>query len=127
MLLPLGEPISNLYLAIFIFLIGGFIGLGALFENRVGNFNIRPDIREDCSLVTSGIYAFIRHPMYSSVLLMMLSIAVLYPTPYEGVLYTLLLITLLIKMFYEESLWHCESREYKEYAAGTKRLIPYIF
>jgi protein-S-isoprenylcysteine O-methyltransferase Ste14 len=127
MLLPLSEPSSNFYLGLIVLSVGGMIGLASLFENRVGNFNVRPDIRENCILITSGIYSFIRHPMYSSVLVMMLGILILYPLIYEEVLYGVLVITLLIKMFYEESLWHCESEEYKVYATNTKRLIPYVF
>ena len=38
-------------------------------HNRLGNFNIIPDIKEGCQLITSGPYAYIRHPMYSAVLL----------------------------------------------------------
>jgi len=127
MLLPLGEVSSSLYIGGAVLLLGGLIGLAALYANRVGNFNVRPDIRENCVLITSGIYAFIRHPMYSSVLLMMLGILIIYPIVYEAVLYGALVVTLLVKMFYEEKLWHCESQEYKIYSENTKRLIPYLF
>lgn len=127
MILPLSEPTSNFYLAMGVSLFGAFIGLLALMKNRFGNFNITPDIREDCTLITTGIYAFVRHPMYISVLLMMSGVVLLYPMMYEFVLYGVLCVTLLTKMFYEEHLWHCESEEYKEYARNTKRLIPYIF
>ena len=127
MLLPLGEPSSTFYVGVSILLFGGVVGLAALKENRVGNFNVRPDIREGCILITSGIYAYVRHPMYSSVLIMMAGIVVVYPTTYEAVLYGVLCITLLIKMFYEEHLWACESKEYVEYTQSTKRLIPYVF
>ncbi len=127
MLLPLGEFSSSLYVGGAVVLLGGLIGLAALYANRVGNFNVRPDIRENCVLITSGIYAFIRHPMYSSVLVMMLGIVIIYPLIYEEILYGILVITLLVKMFYEESLWHCEGEEYKVYAKNTKRLIPYVF
>jgi protein-S-isoprenylcysteine O-methyltransferase Ste14 len=127
MILPLSEPTSNFYLAMGVSLFGAFIGLLALMKNRFGNFNITPDIREDCTLITTGIYAFVRHPMYISVLLMMSGVVLLYPMMYEFVLYGVLCVTLLTKMFYEEHLWHCESEEYKEYARSTKRLIPYIF
>jgi len=127
MLLPLGEVSSSLYIGGAVLLLGGLIGLAALYANRVGNFNVRPDIRENCVLITSGIYAFIRHPMYSSVLLMMLGILIIYPIVYEAVLYGALVVTLLVKMFYEEKLWHCGSQEYKIYSENTKRLIPYLF
>ena len=127
MILPLGEAVESLYLASFFLFLSLTIGLLALSKNRVGNFNIRPDIKEDCLLITQGIYAYIRHPMYSAVLLGMFAFVLLYPTIYEATLFVLLLLTLLTKLFYEESLWKCESDEYLKYTHNTKRLIPYIF
>ena len=127
MSLPFGTASETLYFGLGVILFGGIIGLLALSKNQLGNFNIRPDIREDCSLVTSGIYAYIRHPMYTSVLTMMLGVVVIYPITYEYVLYGILLLTLLVKLFYEESLWKCESTEYIEYTQQTKRIIPFIF
>ena len=127
MTLPFGEPAEFLLLGLFIIALGAMVGLLALRTNTLGNFNIRPDIKEDCTLVTSGIYAYIRHPMYTSVLVMMAGVVVLYPMRFEYILYGLLLLVLLLKLFYEESLWKCESEEYLAYCKNTKRLIPFIF
>jgi len=41
--------------------------------------------------------------------------------------YGILLLNMLIKMFYEESLWKCHSGEYELYKQNTSRLIPKIF
>jgi len=127
MILPIGMPTDTLYLGLFVSLLGGGVGLLALHQNRLGNFNIRPDIKENCTLIKTGIYAYIRHPMYSSVLLGMLGVVVIYPLIYEYILYGVLVIILLIKLFYEESLWKCESEEYIAYAKDTKRVIPFLF
>jgi protein-S-isoprenylcysteine O-methyltransferase Ste14 len=127
MLMPLGTSSDTLFAGLVIMLIGGGVGFAALQKNSIGNFNIRPDIKEECRLIRSGIYGYIRHPMYSSVLLIMLGVLTIYPTRNELILYMLLLLTLLVKMFYEEHLWHCDGEEYREYAAQTKRLFPYVF
>ena len=127
MSLPFGAVSDTLVLGLFISGVGGIIGLLALNKNKLGNFNVRPDIREDCTLITTGIYSYIRHPMYTSVLTMMLGIVVIYPMNYEYILYAILLVTLLIKLFYEESLWKCESEDYILYTHNTKRLIPFLF
>jgi len=127
MSLPFGTASDTLVLGLVVSGTGGIIGLLALNVNRLGNFNVRPDIREDCTLITTGIYAYIRHPMYTSVLTMMLGIVVIYPINYEYILYSILFVTLLIKLFYEESLWKCESEEYILYTHNTKRLIPFLF
>ncbi len=127
MLLPLGTEVRFPYLGLALLGIGLVIGFLAISQHRSGNFNIVPDIKENCTLVTDGIYAYIRHPMYASVLLSMLGVVFLYATYYELVLFIFLTINMLVKLFYEESLWHCESKEYALYKQKTKRLIPYIF
>jgi len=128
MLLPIGTQTSE-YASVglvFIF-IGIFTGLLALNKNKLENFNIRPDIKDDCTLITNGIYKYIRHPMYTSVLFSMFGVLLLYMNMYESVIYVVLVLNMLVKMFYEENLWLCKSEEYLLYTKNTKRLIPYIF
>jgi protein-S-isoprenylcysteine O-methyltransferase Ste14 len=125
MLLPLGTPANNFLIALLIITLGACIGISALYANRF--FNIRPDIKEHASLVTTGVYAYIRHPMYTAVLVIMFGVTLLYPVQFVFVSYGLLLLTLLIKLFYEESLWKAYSDEYRVYMKKTKRLIPFIF
>ena len=127
MVLPVGNPSSTLVYGLGMSGVGLVVGLFALAKNSFGNFNIRPNLKEDGVLITTGIYAYIRHPMYTSVLIFMLGIVILYPMPYEYVLYALLVPTLLMKLFYEEYLWKCETEEYREYCKNTKRIIPSIF
>jgi len=127
MILPLSSSVIHPYIGLTVFGFGGFIGLLAISTHKRGNFNIRPDVKENCELVTHGIYAYIRHPMYLSVLLMMLGVSLVYFTYYEFILYAFLVIILLIKLFYEEGLWQYHSAEYVEYKKDTKRLIPFIF
>jgi protein-S-isoprenylcysteine O-methyltransferase Ste14 len=45
------------------------LGLWSLSANRPGNFNIHPAPREGGTLVQHGPYRWIRHPMYSTLLL----------------------------------------------------------
>jgi len=127
MTLPLGASSETLELGLVVFAIGAFIGILAIYKNRPGNFNVRPIIKEECVLVTDGIYSYIRHPMYASVLLMSASLVIIYPVKAEFVLYAALVVVLLLKMLYEESLWKCEDPEYLHYIQRTKRVIPYIF
>ena len=127
MVLPFGTPTNYFALGMSVTALGLLIGVAALWANKLGNFNIVPDIKEECTLITSGIYAYIRHPMYASVLLSMLGVMILYFGTYELVLFMILCINMLTKMLYEEKLWHCEGIEYEKYTQNTKRLIPYIY
>lgn len=48
---------------------GAALGLWALSTNRPGNFNIRPQPRDGAVFVHRGPYRWVRHPMYSALLL----------------------------------------------------------
>lgn len=113
-------------LAVLVFAVGVIVGLWALTHNRLGNFNIEPELRENCRLVTTGIYGWIRHPMYTSVTLMMLGVALMDPRAVQWLLWLFLVNILLLKAKREESLWLSYDQCYLEYREKTKYFIPYI-
>ena len=115
------------YFSMILLFIGLGVGLLAIMANKIGNFNIRPTIKNDCKLVTYGIYSYIRHPMYLSLLLSMFCILLLSFSIIQIILYSLLFITLVYKLLYEESLWITQFNQYKQYMKTTKRLIPYVY
>lgn len=52
------------------FMVAGImLALWALWYNRPGNFRVMPELRTGGALVTSGPYRWIRHPMYSALML----------------------------------------------------------
>jgi len=109
-----------------LFLLGVFIGIWALTHNQLGNFNIEPVLKENCRLVTTGIYRWIRHPMYASVTLMMLGIALMDAKAVLWLLWLFLVNVLLLKAQREESLWLSHDPCYLAYREKTKYFIPYI-
>ncbi len=108
---------------IMVFIIGLAFGIWALKHNQLGNFHIQPILRENCKLVTTGIYRYIRHPIYLSVIVMMLSIIIATPTIVEFLLFSLLIIVLLLKALKEESLWCGHNIEYQKYRKNSKLFI----
>lgn len=113
-------------LALFIFSLGIAMGIWAIKMHPSGNFRIVPELKEDCTLVTKGIYRHIRHPMYASVILMQLGIVLFHPTWYQWLMWLLLIGVLWLKASREERLWITHDTCYKEYKARTKYFIPYI-
>ncbi len=113
-------------IGILIFLLGAMVGLFALNHNKLGNFNIQPKMKENAKLITTGIYGYIRHPMYLSVLLMMLGFFVSSPSIIEAILLILLTIVLVLKAKKEEAIWSDETQEYLSYKKKTKLFIPFI-
>ncbi len=113
-------------LPILIFLLGAVLGIWALSHNKLGNFNIQPKLKEGCHLVTTGIYRWIRHPMYASVILMMLGF-VLNDLSFLGFSFLLMLVFVLyLKALREEKLWCGHNEAYLDYKKRTKLFIPYI-
>ncbi|MDD8019551.1 MAG: isoprenylcysteine carboxylmethyltransferase family protein [Bacteroidota bacterium] len=111
----------------FIGIIGGVIGLLAIVTMKLNNLRVQPIPKPDAELITSGIYNYIRHPMYSSVLLLMLPFVIKMPDRLSLSLYFLLVSILIIKLHYEERLLVQKFPAYSDYMKRTYRLIPFIF
>jgi protein-S-isoprenylcysteine O-methyltransferase Ste14 len=88
---------------------------------------ITPEPARDARLITSGPYRFIRHPMYSAVLLMTLAVVLSRPTPARLVVWAILFGTLLLKLAHEETLLGRRFPEYAAYRKRTKRLVPFVY
>ena len=117
--------LSSIY-AILLFIIGALIGLWALTHNQLGNFHIQPIIRDGSRLITSGIYKYIRHPMYLSVIIMMSALLLSTVTIVEGILFITLIVVLTLKAKREESLWLEHNEAYDDYKNSSKLFIPFV-
>lgn len=107
--------------------IGIIIGLYTLLHNRLGNFNIYPEVKSEAKLVTSGPYTFIRHPMYLSLILIMLGVT-LNKFYYLSIIgFTLVIISISLKAIKEEKYLTEKFSKYQEYTRQTKRIIPWIW
>ena len=126
LMLLFSNSILSSFIGILVFLIGATVGLFALNHNQLGNFNIQPKMKENAKLITTGIYSYIRHPMYLSVLLMMLGVFIGSPSMIEALFLILLTIVLALKAKKEESIWTEQTEEYVKYKKRTKLFIPFL-
>jgi len=107
--------------------LGLLLGAWAIVAMRLGNFNITPDIFENGTLATHGPYRLIRHPMYSALLLVTITLLIDSFSPVRALVWGVLFATLVIKLLFEERLLCDHFPPYSEYSRKTKRLIPYVF
>lgn len=126
-LLGLSSKLNNAnYIFLILVFFGLLLGFWAFWLFRNSKFRITPDVAEGAKLITQGPFKYIRHPMYSAVLLICLGLMLSNINVLSLVLYILLLIDLVIKINYEEKSLASNFSEYKDYLKKTKRIIPFI-
>lgn len=108
-------------------LAGIALGGWALIAMQLANLHILPDVRPNAQLVQRGPYRFIRHPMYSALLLTTLALVLDRFSWLRVSLWLVLLVDLLIKLHYEERLLAAHHPGYPTYQQETKRLLPLIY
>ena len=92
------------------------------------NWSISLEVREHHTLVKTGVYRLIRHPMYSSFFLLGLSQMLLLPNwlaGASGLIGVALLFVFRVRRE-EHMMIQTIGDEYRSYMAGTKRLIPWL-
>lgn len=103
------------------------LGVWAILTVQIDKVSILPDVRADGMLVQHGPYRWLRHPMYTAVLLGALALVLNAPSLLRWVLFVVLVVDLLIKLHYEEGMLAAQYPEYGAFMARTKRLIPYVY
>lgn len=107
------------------------IGLGiAILARRIlaGNWSNVVDVKVNHELITTGIYGYVRHPIYTGVLLMGLGTVMAI-----GTMYMFLIFLVMVSFFWfkakqeEELLTKHFPKEYPAYKDRTKALIPFVW
>lgn len=103
---------------------GGLLGLWALAANRPGNFRLVPDVKPGARLVQTGPYRWVRHPMYTAVLLLTLGGLLCQWAPLRLLAWLALGAVLYAKAVREERLLAARFPGYAAYQARTRRFLP---
>jgi protein-S-isoprenylcysteine O-methyltransferase Ste14 len=102
------------------------IGLAAwsLSVMRRKHMRIGPEPGPDARLVTHGPYRWVRHPMYSALLLLTLGLVLGRPSAIRLAAWIVLAAVLLAKISREERLLRERFPDYVDYAGRSRKLIP---
>lgn len=106
--------------------VGAFFGLAGVFA-LAGNRTPFPRPREGSRLIRHGIYARVRHPLYTSVILVASGWTLAW-----GSLVGLPLVLVMMPFFYaksktEERWLRCVFPDYADYARQVPRFLPWLF
>ena len=105
--------------------VGGLVGVVA--GLRLGpNLTPNPIPREGGTLETGGLYALVRHPIYTAVLAVGLGLTTLGASIWHVAIYLGLVMLLGIKARAEERLLRERFPDYQEYQARVGRFLPGI-
>ena len=114
----------------------GFVGLGVIALGAVvlivsflglgRSLTANPVPKEDGVLVTSGLYARVRHPIYFGLLLLSFGVVLDAGWWPQLVIALMLYFLLNIKAQFEEDLLRKKYPEYKAYALKTPRFFPRV-
>lgn len=118
---PLTSALSYLGLALIVMGVGvalfAFFGLGRA-------LTASPIPKPDAQLVTTGLYARVRHPIYFGLILAAAGVVLDAGWWPQLAIAVMLYVLLNIKASFEEQLLAERYPEYREYAAKTPRLFP---
>lgn len=86
-----------------------------------------PVPRDNSVLKTTGIYSLIRHPMYFTVLVLLLGVILYFQAFYSITWLVIAFLFLVFKISKEESYLNRKFSDYSAYQKSTKRIIPFIY
>lgn len=91
------------------------------------NWSGTPSMKEDHELVTSGPYRFVRHPIYTGMILALFGSVLA-----SGIIWLVIFIIFCINFLYqlpveEKYMMQLFPNEYPEYKKRTKALIPFVW
>ncbi len=100
------------------------IGVMAIINMRLDNVNILPNLKNNHQLTIKGIYHYIRHPMYTALLVVMLVFITTKPSAINLLVYIILFADLALKSTLEEQYLSKRFTDYQDYAQKTGKFLP---
>jgi len=100
--------------------------VSARFAFRNQRFNMAAD-PADGPLVRHGPYKYIRHPMYTGMLLLIWFAVLGHWSILNGIIGVAVLATIILRIPVEEKLLSDHYPEYADYQKQSKRIIPFVY
>ncbi len=122
------DPFSIKQVVSWIFLVGSIFLVGQGFFLIKTKGNPEGDFEDTTTLITTGIYKYIRHPLYTSLILFSLGVFLKDPSLLgTGLVFTTVIGVYLTSRIEEGHNLERFGESYQDYMVATKRFIPKIF
>ena len=104
------------------------LGIWAVRSVGENNWSVYPTPNEVSSISTTGAYKYVRHPMYTALILFFLPVVLRADGFFSWTIYGILILTLIVKIIFEERQLIKKHTEYTHFKKVTKkRLIPFVW
>ena len=119
-------PLPAVIAASVIFLLGYGLYAEVMRENAYLSRTVK--VEEGQTVVSTGLYGIVRHPMYTASILMFLSIPLVMGSWYALIPFAFYPVLMVVRILDEEKLLSAELAGYTEYKTKVRyRLIPFIW
>lgn len=128
LLLLSGSPLKNIPALSYAFIILSILLVfWAIATMKKSKLRILPEPSPHATLITDGPYRFIRHPMYTAILMGSVGLLIHQFTWLRLSIVIALAIVLVAKLTWEERMLLQKFEAYRDYMRRSKRLLPFIF
>ena len=122
----LSMPKAVVWIAVVIFLLAYCLFGEVLRENQYLSRTV--EVWEDQTVVDTGLYGVVRHPMYTATVLLFLSMPLILGSPVSFIVMLVYIPIIVKRIRNEEQVLENELKGYTEYKEKVKyRLIPYVW
>jgi protein-S-isoprenylcysteine O-methyltransferase Ste14 len=93
---------------------------------RIGqSVQIAPEPKKTATLVTTGVYKYLRHPIYTAIIAVVIGLFLRRPTLPIAIAGLAVIVFLLVKVRFEETLLRARYSQYAEYMTTSWGILPW--
>ena len=115
-------------LGVALYLLSSMLTAWALSENRYAEAVSRVQEEHGQRVCSTGPYAFVRHPMYSAIIMWCVSMIMVFPSPWVALVPGVVAIVIVVRTALEDAMLANGLPGYAEYRDNVRwRLVPFVW
>ena len=115
-------------LGVVVYLLSSVLTAWALSENRYAEAVSRVQEERGQRVCSTGPYAFVRHPMYSAIIMWCVSVVMVFPSVWVALVSGAVAVVIVVRTALEDAMLARELPGYSEYQGNVRwRLVPFVW